>query len=111
MNANRMSTSVPRRGYFSRPALPGQYASTPRPAAPMSGDNSGGSVGRCQLPLSRGLCRTPDRHKTDLDPLIQRTRYPAQHRQGVALVLGVLKAADDRCGGAYELGKLSLGEG
>ena len=57
------------------------------------------------------LRRPPDRYKTDLDPLIQRACDPAQHRQGVALVIGILKAADDRCGGAYELGELSLGEG
>src|ERR1035438_828544 len=35
---------------------------------------------------------------------------PAQHCQGVAFVIGVLKAADDRCRGANEPGKLSLGE-
>ena len=31
----------------------------------------------------------------DLDSLIQRARYPPQHCQGVAFVIGVLKAADE----------------
>src|SRR5579863_6248940 len=64
-------------------------------------------AGACALTR---LCRTPDRYKTDLDPLVQRARYPAQHRQGVAFIIGILKAADDRRGGTYELGKLSLSD-
>lgn len=43
--------------------------------------------------------------------MIQRARDSAQHSHGVALIIGVLKAADDRCGGADESGKLSLSEG
>src|ERR1022692_4851355 len=56
------------------------------------------------------LCRPPNRNKADLDSLIQGARDPAQHCQGVALVIGVLKPADDRRRRANESGKLSLGE-
>src|SRR5580692_2914082 len=56
------------------------------------------------------LRRLPNRHEADLDALIQRPADPAQHRQGVAFVIGVLEAADDRCRGADEPGKLGLRE-
>jgi hypothetical protein len=51
---------------------------------------------------------SPDRHKADLDPLIQGSGGdPAQHCQGVVFIIGVLKAADDRCCGINEPGKFS----
>lgn len=43
-------------------------------------------------------------------PMIQFASDPAQHFQGVAFVIGIFQAADHRCRGADELGKLSLGE-
>lgn len=55
-------------------------------------------------------CRPPNRNKADLDSLIQCARDPAQHCQEVALVIGILKAADDRRGGIDEPGKLRLCE-
>ena len=69
-----------------------------------------GSAKRSQYRQTQSR-RRPNRHKPDFDPLIQRARDPAQHCPRVAFVIGILKAADDRCSGADELGKLSLGEG
>jgi len=40
------------------------------------------------------LCRAPDRDKSNLEPLIQRDSDPAEHRQRMAFVIGILKAAD-----------------
>ncbi len=56
------------------------------------------------------LCGPPDRNKADLDSLMQGARDPAQYSQGVAFIVGILKAADDRRCGANEPGKLSLSE-
>jgi hypothetical protein len=62
---------------------------------------------RC-LPI--GLCRAPNRNKADLDSLVQGARDPAQQWQGVAFVIGVLKATDDRRRGTNESGQLGLGQ-
>src|SRR5260370_33607198 len=69
-----------------------------------------GSASELVTGLAASLCRPPNRNKADLDSLIQGARDPAQHRQGVAFVIAVLKAADDRCCGINDLGELSLGK-
>ena len=54
------------------------------------------------------LCRAPHRDEPYLDSLIQCAADPSQHCQGMAFVIRVFKAADDRCRGTDELGKLRL---
>src|SRR5205809_7024171 len=56
------------------------------------------------------LCRAPHRDEPYLDSLIQCAADPSQHCQGMAFVIRVFKAADDRCRGTDELGKLRLSE-
>src|SRR5260370_35232273 len=69
-----------------------------------------GSASELVTGLAASLCRPPNRNKADLDSLIQGACDPAQHRQGVAFVIAVLKTADDRCCRINELGELSLGK-
>jgi len=60
--------------------------------------------------LFRAMLSAESANKADFNALIQRIRDPAQHCQRVTFIIGVLKAANNRCCGADELGKLSLGE-
>ena len=60
--------------------------------------------------LARRLRSAANWNEANFDSVIQRIRDPAQHCKGVALIVGVLKAANDRRCGSDEFGKLSLGE-
>ena len=54
------------------------------------------------------LRRTQDGDAPDLDALIERGADPAQHRQGMPLVIGILEAADYGRRGANEFPQLGL---
>ena len=49
-------------------------------------------------------------NKANLDAAVESAGDAAQHREGVPRVVGVLKTADHRGGGANQLGECPLGE-